>query len=546
MNGWGILQERLTEESRLFNNALQSSRITQHNTLLEILSVNSQSKFGKRHSFRSIQSVDDFRDRIPVQTYDDIAPSIERLIKGEANEIVAAPVEIFERTSGSTKAAKIVPYTAHSLRAFQRAVFPWISNLIAAYPELALGRSYWAISPAGRPQQRTASGVPIGMRNDAAYLGDAAEPFAQLMIGSPELAQVSDIDQWRYLTLRYLLDADDLTLISIWSPTFLFPLLEFLEEHRDQLIRDVKQGEVSFSDLSQYCQHHFKPKPQRALEIEQALSGTQIDTQQLWPKLKLISCWTSAGARHFAESLHRQFPHVQMQGKGLLATEGAVTIPLSSYEHPVLAIRSAFFEFIDSHGNSRLCDELMVDELYQVVMTTYGGLYRYNLGDCVRLRGWAKQTPQLEFVGRAGLVSDLCGEKLTEDFVALRITMCNGFAMLAPSTKSVPHYTLFLDAEQHSVSQASELAIRLDELLGDNPQYAHARRLRQLGPVRARRVAHPLKCYEMEALGCGQRLGDIKPAVLRSEVDWDDRFTAWSDKLMAETVDHRIQDHIFA
>jgi hypothetical protein len=546
VNGWRALQQRLTEESRLFHDALKSSRVTQHNTLLEILSVNSQTKFGERHSFRSVQSVDDFRDRVPVQTYDDIAASMERLTKGETNEIVAAPVEVFERTSGSTKAAKIVPYTADSLRAFQRAVFSWISNLIAAYPELALGRSYWAISPAGRPHLKTASGVPIGMRNDAAYLGDAAEPFARLSIATPELAQVTDIDLWRYLTLRYLLDADDLTLISIWSPTFLFPLLEFLEEHRDQLIRDVKYGEVSFSDLPLLCKHRFKPKPQRALEIEQALSGAQIDTQQLWPKLKLISCWTSAGARRFAESLRRQFPHAQMQGKGLLATEGAVTIPLSCYEHPVLAIRSAFFEFIDSRGNSRLCDELIPDELYQVVMTTYGGLYRYDLGDRVRLRGWAHQTPQLEFVGRAGLVSDLCGEKLTEDFVALHITMCDGFAMLAPSTKPVPHYMLFLDAEQHSVSQATALALRLDESLGDNPQYAHARRLRQLGPVRARRVVCPLKCYEMEALDRGQRLGDIKPPLLRTEVDWDVRFTAWSDELKAATVGHRIQDHTLA
>lgn len=541
MIGWPLLQARVSEESRLFHDAIQLPRAVQLDTLLEILHKNRHTTFGELHSFKALKSVDDFRDHVPIQTYNDLAPLMERLFGGVENELVAAPVEIFEQTSGSTQAAKIIPYTADTLRAFQRAVFPWLSNLITAHPELTLGRSYWAISPTGRQNSIAGNGVPVGMRNDAAYLGEAAEPFAQLSIAAPELAQVSDIEQWRYLTLRTLLDADDLTLISIWSPTFLFPLLKLLKERQDQLIHDVMHGSVSLSSLPPFWKHYFKAKPWRARDIENALSGEEINTRKLWPMLKLISCWASAGARQFAENLRKQFPHVQIQGKGLLATEGAVTIPLDCYEYPVLAVRSAFFEFIDSGGVSHLCDELDTDVLYRVVMTTHGGLYRYDLGDRVRLRGWANSTPQLEFVGRAGLISDLCGEKLTEDFVAPRISMCDGFAMLAPSTIPTPHYTLFLDVERCNVAQADALALRVDEALGDNPHYAHARRIQQLGPVRARRVEQPMMRYETEALNCGQLLGNIKPPVLRTEVDWDFRFDVCRDEPRKLTDGHQTQ-----
>jgi hypothetical protein len=57
----------------------------------------------------------------------------------------------------------------------------------------------------------------------------------------------------------------------------------------------------------------------------------------------------------------------------------------------------------------------------------------------------------------------------------------------------------------------------------DNPQYLYARRLGQLGPVQPRLIPEPLKRYVQSALGHGQRLGNVKPPVLRVETDWEQR-----------------------
>jgi len=132
-------------------------------------------------------------------------------------------------------------------------------------------------------------------------------------------------------------------------------------------------------------------------------------------------------------------------GKGLLATEGVVSIPLMGYAAPVLCVNSAFFEFVDDAGCIRLAADLEHDACYEVILTTANGLYRYRLGDRVRVIGSAGRTPLLSFLGRAGVVSDLCGEKLAEAFVAGCLRDFGGFAMLAPSREPRPHYKLYVD-----------------------------------------------------------------------------------------------------
>ncbi len=510
-----------------FLHALPEPRTAQLTQLRAILMANRESEFGRRYGFADIRDADEFRAHVPIHSYAGLAHDITRMTMGARDVLCAAPVHAYEETGGSSGAVKLVPYTDDSLATFRRALLPWFADLIRSRPGISGGRAYWALSPVARARRTAPDGTPIGLADEAEYLGsDLALYFAGLSVVPPELAGVTDVETWRYLTLRFLLDAEDLTLISVWSPTFLFPLLEALVAQRGRLVEDVAIGKLS--DLPEefaFLALSFAPKPERAKVIARALSSTMPDTRTLWPRLDTISCWTDAGSRRFYARLREQFPHVFIQGKGLLATEGVVTIPLVGQDYPVLALHSGFYEFLDAHDASRLCDELKIGETYRVVLTAYGGLYRYNLGDRVRVRGWIEKTPMLEFVGRAGLVSDLCGEKLTEDFVATRLVHIPGFSMLAPALTPCPHYVLFLDRNEHAEAAAHNLASTLDITLMDNPQYLYARRLGQLGTVRPRLIPEPLERYVQNALVRGQRLGDVKPPVLHAETDWEQRLT---------------------
>lgn len=527
MSRWAQIAKVAAEELPIFTRAMGDPVGAQTRQLKAILADNQDSAFGAQYDFPTIKDIDTFRKRVPLHRYEDLEGSIRRMAAGERKQLCSAEVVLYEETSGSTRAAKLIPYTRDCLHAVRRALFPWLADLLAARPSIERGRAYFALGPTSRRAQATPDGTPLGVSNDADYFGDPLkEAFADLSVVPGALASLTSMDDWRYLTVRCLLNAEDLSLISVWSPTFLTPLLDTLMTHADRLVRDVEEGTVDLvlPDGLENLAARFYPDPDRAKALASALSQQPLDTQHIWPNLDTISCWTDASASHFVHDVRSKFPHAWIQGKGLLATEGVVTIPLVSYPYPVLALLSGLFEFLDSDDRSWLCHELQEGEIYRVILTTHGGLYRYDLGDRVLMRGWADRTPMLEFVGRAGLVSDLCGEKLTEEFVQERLPVRSGFAMLAPSLTPRPHYVLFLDAAQTSEEQAAAAAGRMDEAMQANPHYRHARRHGQLAETKACRVMNPQRRYVEFALEKGQQFGDIKPSALRPETDWERRF----------------------
>ena len=165
-------------------------------------------------------------------------------------------------------------------------------------------------------------------------------------------------------------------------------------------------------------------------------------------------------------------------------------------------------------------------EVYRVLLTTHAGLYRYDLGDQVRVRGRAAATPTLEFLGRHDNVSDLCGEKVSERQVQECLHDAAGFALLAPCPGDRPRYRLVVDDSEHDKAAAACLARRLDRRLRANPHYDYARRLGQLGPILAAPRRRPLAAYLRHLAGKGRRLGDIKPPVLYRHPDWERIFEA--------------------
>jgi hypothetical protein len=177
----------------------------------------------------------------------------------------------------------------------------------------------------------------------------------------------------------------------------------------------------------------------------------------------------------------------------------------------VPAITSAFLEFIDTHGVPRLADELAAGRRYRVALTTPGGLYRYDIGDEFECTAVNAGVPELHFAGRAGVVSDLVGEKLTDSFVAQALATLPAGASLVPQPAPSPHYELWLDT---AMPASEELAARVEARLSQNPQYAYARRLGQLRELEI--VCSPgFAQYRARLLAAqGGRLGDAKSCAL--------------------------------
>jgi hypothetical protein len=517
-----------------FARALERPRAVQEGVLRSILRRNARCELGRRHGFAAIASVDEFLERVPLCRYDDLSGPIERIRSGARGILSASRVERLVPSSGSTAAAKLLPFTRALRSELHRAIAPWIADLLARR-ELRAGRAFWSISPPLAPQR--AEGVPIGFADDSEYLGPGLRALLGRALAVPaDVARFREIEAFRYAVLLHLLRARDLALVSVWHPSYFTLLLRALAEHWERLLDDVRRGScrppgVESAPGGGAAVGDLRPLARRADELRAA--GPQA-IAALWPGLRLVSCWGDGPARGAFEELRRLLPDLELQPKGLIATEAFVSLPFRGARP--LALRSHFFEFHDARGRALGVEDLEPGGEYSVVVTTGGGLYRYRLGDRVRVEGFLARTPSLAYVGRDDGVVDLRGEKLSDGFVGRQLERLRAsagappaFAMLAPiEGEGGPGYALFVET---GGELAPMLALDLEALLQENPHYRWCRQLGQLAAPRVFRIAHGAHaayCERRRSLGA--KLGDVKPVSLDALPGWERWFQgAWAE-----------------
>lgn len=529
-----------------FRLALRSPRQAQQRTLDRILELNRFCTYLNAAGLRGVYDLERWRQAVPIVRYDDLRPWIEKAAEADPHALTYpdAP-RFFERTSGSSGAVKLVPYTPGLLTDFDRAIAPWLFDLYTRRPRLGKLASYWSISPLAATGERTANGTPVGVEDDAEYLSPLARALTSATRVVPRAVRhVTDLDTWRYVTLRFLVASGDLGLVSVWSPSFWSVLCDGLATYGADLIRDVRDGRLAHvgtidARVRKVLSRRLRPDPMRAAALEAlAARDGSLVPRHVWPNLTLLSCWTAGASAGGARALAERFPGVELQGKGLLATEGVVSIPLLGHPGGAPALLSHLLEFRAAGSTDERTlwvDQLDAGQDYEVILTTSGGLYRYALGDAVRVVGRIGKTPLIEFVGRIDRVVDLVGEKLHEDFVARALADALAgaeahpgpprFAMLAPETEPHARYVLFVERDS-APEGGAELAARLDHALAANPHYDHARRLGQLAPLECVVVRDAARRYLDGCASLGQRLGDVKPTALHRDTGWRARFTA--------------------
>jgi len=482
-----------TPARRRLERALRRPEEAQAEILWRIIRASASTSFGREHRFDSIRSLGDWRDRVPLRDFEGFRPYVERIAAGEAGVLTGEPVRFMEPTGGSSGVEKLVPYTPSLLAEFSAATLPWVFDLLSRRPRVRAGRAYWAVSPPMRRAARTSGGVPVGADDGDYFPALARWLLGQTMV-APSGAQL-DVESWRFVTLRTLLGARDLALVSVWSPSFLTLLADTLDESFPRLV-----GE--FPDL----RRRFGKRPPQ-------------DLGEVWPQLDVISCWTDASAATLLGPMRERFPRVEVQSKGLLATEGVVSFPLLGLSAPVAAVTSHFLEFLDAAGEVQMAHELSTGDRYEVVITTGGGFQRYRLRDVVEVVGHVHATPLLRFMGRSDGASDLAGEKLTPALVQAvieratrELALTARFVMLTPLPGDPPGYALF--AELDEPGWCAELGARIEALLLETHHYRLCRQLGQLAAVRAIPIRDGALRYEQVCVEAGQRPGSIKPPSL--------------------------------
>jgi len=508
--------------------------------LLALVTKNKDTEFGRQHHFDRITGVESFKKHVPIREYEDFEPYIHRIMEGETNVLTSEDIILFEPTGGTTSGSKLIPYTRSLKKEFQKAVKPWLFDIYSRGPHLLKGKSYWSITPTGSDKTYTPGGIPVGFEEDSEYLGLLGKILKHVLIAPNALNRVKNIENFRYVTAYFFLKEKDLSFISIWNPTFLILILETVETYLDALIADIQKGTLTLPvpETPEVCallETGIKPAPRRAAELKEISgAGRPLQYTKIWKRLKFISCWTDSASRSYAEKLAGRFPGAVIQGKGLIATEGIVTIPFFKAGGCVPAYNSHFFEFLEEDtGDTKLLHRLEKGKEYTVVITTGGGLYRYNLKDKVIVRGHYAGMPLIVFQGREN-VSDVVGEKLdcrhvrrVMESVLRRFDLDVDFIMLSPGIRSSGcYYTVFMEPKG-TVGEAALQSFRdaVEAGLCENYYYKYGKELGQISPLRIFLIrSGGINAYFKRCTECGQRIGDIKPNMLDKRTDWENHF----------------------
>lgn len=422
------------------------------NKYLRIIKKNEHTVYGEKYGFSDIKKLDDFQNKIPITTYEDYLPFIQKIKNGESNILTAEKVLLLEPSSGSTSAKKLIPYTKGLKREFSTAIAKWLWDLNKHFPKLKWGQMYFSITPQNNDQD----GI-VGFAGDDEYIGGLIGKWIANKFAVPNsVKNISDMDKFWEKTINYIKNAKNLRFISIWNPTFLSIMLE----------------------------------------------KAHMCAKDLFPDLEVISCWADGNSEIPAQKLKKAFPDVYIQPKGLLATEGIMTIPIEGVGKRLT--NSHFFEFRAENGDILTKERLEKGKNYDIILTTSGGLYRYDIGDIVRYNG----NLCFDFVGKRSNISDFYGEKLNEEHVR-GIIKDNCFKILVPGENE---YILY-----------SENDVDIDEIeskLRGNFHYDYCRKLGQLEKLKLVIIKNGEQQYIENCLRFGMRLGDIKPTYLSNKKGW--------------------------
>lgn len=491
---------------RRFTSATVRARDLQHEALLAKVSRNVNSAFGRDFGFASIRTAADFRARVPVLSYEDHRPYISRVLNGEVTALFAPGTRVlmFAMTSGTTGEPKRVPITKELFHEYRMGWQMWGAGAYGDHPDLLYKKTLQLTSD--WQQYAAPCGIPCGQISGLA--ATTRPSISQIMfLPPPATTQIHEAAAKHYAVLRFALATPKVGMIITANPSSLVEFARRANQQSESLIRDIHDGTLTCEIPAKVRQslgsRIAKRNPARARLLDRLVSvhGSLLP-KHAWPGLSVLAVWTGGSIGIFIPRLEELYGNAAIRDHGLSASEGRMTIPLSDRTSAgMLDFHHHYFEFIpvEEHGkpNPTVLEghELEVDRDYFILLTTTGGLYRYDIHDVVRCVGFKGQAPLLEFLNKGKNFANFTGEKLSEHQVirAVEKTFAEmnlpvNYFQLAPVMESQPRYVLLVEQNAHQGREV-ELAARFQHNLSAlNEEYAEKCASGRLLPVQVREV----------------------------------------------------------
>ncbi|KNA24857.1 hypothetical protein SOVF_011710 [Spinacia oleracea] len=381
--------------------------------LAEILSQNAEVEYLKRYGLpKGCVDREKFKSKVPVVMYEELKSDIQRIANGDFSPILCARpfTQLFSSSGTSGGEPNLIPATDQEIPRRHQQYKVLLPLLSQCFPGMESGK---------------------------------------LLCGFYQRHEVVRVD-------------------SHFAST-LVVVIHFLRDHYSELCDDMSSGTLSskISDMAlraHMAEHVVKqPEPELAKLVYNACKGENWEgiLKKIWPNIKYLDIIITGSMAQYIPILNFYSGGVPIVSLKYTCSEGAFGINLNPLCDPyevsyTLIPNMAYFEFLplntSSSDREQSSDQLVdladvkVGHEYELVVTTYDGLYRLRVEDVLSPTGFYNSTPQFKFVRRNNVLLSVHAEKTTES--ELQNTMEKVYDVLQNfGTIRVVDYTSYADVK---------------------------------------------------------------------------------------------------
>ncbi|MDD6808484.1 MAG: GH3 auxin-responsive promoter family protein [Bacteroidales bacterium] len=401
-------------------------------TLRKILNLAKNTAYGKEHHFGAIvkarkpeQLFRLYEKSVKASEYESFRPYVERHKHGEANVLIPGKPLMYATTSGTTSKPKWIPISQKYMKdVYDVMSHIWLDNFARVRPKFLSGGLVVSVAK-----------VVEGYAEDGTIFGSVSGVTAKKIpsiirkrfVTPPEVYDISDYTA-RYYVMMRLAIAHSVSYIVAPNPSTLLELIHNAEEYFDDYIEDIEKGSISEKfDVSPEIRSVLAgftiPDPERAdfLRRVKEKCGGKPQLKDWWPDMQLLSSWKCGNTAIAAEKVQQQLPAgCCYQELGYFASECRFGLVLDEGIDSTLFPNYHYYEFIEESDLENpeprflRLHELEQGKRYCIYVTTFSGLYRYNMNDLVEVGGWNGKTPKIHMVQKVNGIVSITGEKLYE------------------------------------------------------------------------------------------------------------------------------------
>lgn len=471
--------------------------------LLAWINENRDTEFGRRHGFSDIDSVQQYRARVPLSAYEDYSRDIERIVGGEKNILTAGEALYFCISSGTMGKEKYIPLTRSDLEMhliyMYGAVFGQIREFYKGVDEADVFGKIFQVGEFAKTYMP--DGRMRGIRSACVYQWlDEQDGFDASDYCVPrEFLFPNMLEDMLYCKVRFALSERNLTAIHGVFINRVAGVMEYILQNAALLLHDMEFGTVNESIAlderrRKYLREMLPPDPRRADELRAVFQRKDHYgiVKEIWKNMKYILAIGGESFSYYTEKMREYAGDIPIHYFVYAASEGVfglaekVNVP----DRYILLPESVFYEFIPLGGDATpsLLWELSVGGKYELVVTNRSGLYRYRLGDVVEVVGYQEKTPVIKFCYRQNQVINIAGEKSNQQQLDMAVKLFSehtgagvrGYSVQEDVSGVSPGYLFYLECD---IIPPNAESILEECFCIANPEYGSCRKMYEIQPL---------------------------------------------------------------